>query len=84
LDRIAWDVLTDLVRRHEGLGDLTAEGLRRLIAMRLEQEAAEAGVSAPAMGAAFDRALLELIGADRPPRDDPEPDQGPLETVDDL
>jgi hypothetical protein len=84
LDRIAWDVLTDLIRRHQGLGDLTAEGLRRLIAMRLEQEAAEAGVSPSAMGAAFDRALLELIGANRPPRDAAEPDEGPPETVDDL
>jgi hypothetical protein len=85
LDRVAWDVLADLLRQHQGLGDLTAEGLRRIIGLRLEKEADEAGASPEEMSAAFDRALLELIGANRPPREpSTDEDEGPLETVDDL
>ena len=82
-DRIAWDVLSDLLRQQRGLHQLTAAGLRHLIALRLEREAERASVDEAAIAAAFDRALLELTGADRPPRD-AEPDDGPQETVDDL
>ncbi len=85
LDRIAWDVLADLLRQHHGLGDLTVEGLRLIIGLRLEKESDEAGASPEEMSAAFDRALLELIGANRPPREpSADEDEGPLETVDDL
>ena len=83
LDRIAWAVLSDLLRQQGGLHDLTAEGLRHLIALRLGREAERASVDEAAIAAAFDRALLELTGAGRPPRDQ-EPDEGPRETVDDL
>ncbi len=83
LDRLAWDILTDLLRQQDGLQNLTAEGLRRLIALRLEREAERAAVDEDAVAAAFDRALLELTGAGRPPRE-PEADAGPQETVDDL
>jgi hypothetical protein len=84
LDGVAWDVLTDLLRQHQGLGDLTAEGLRRILGMRLEKEAAAAGVPPEEISAAFDRALLDLLGAGRPSREPPPEDEGPLETVDDL
>ena len=84
LDRVAWNVLADLLRQHQGLGDLTVEGLRRIIGLRLEKEADEAGATPEEMSAAFDRALLELIGANRPPREPSTDDEGPLETVDDL
>jgi hypothetical protein len=84
LDRIAWEVLSDLMRRQEGLGTLTPEGLQHLIGLRLQEEADELGVSPERMGAAFDRALRELVGADRPPPEETAPDDDPLETVDDL
>jgi hypothetical protein len=85
LDRIAWAVLADLLRQHQGLGDLTVEGLRRIIGLRLEKEAAAADATPEEMSAAFDRALLELIGAGRPSREPSSAeDEGPIETVDDL
>jgi len=84
LDRIAWDILADLLRQQQGLGDLTVEGLRRIIGLRLEREAAAADATPEEMSAAFDRALLELIGAGRPPGDPSPEEEGPIETVDDL
>ena len=78
-------MLTDLIRQGGDLHTLTAEGLRHLISLRLGREASRASVDEEAVAAAFDRALLELTGAGRPPRTtEPEPDDEPIETVDDL
>jgi hypothetical protein len=90
LDGIAWRVLSDLCRPGGELATLPPEGLERLIALRLAEEAQRAGVPLEALADAFGRAMVELTGADRPPRPPaPHPDgeeagDAEGETIDDV
>lgn len=69
VDKIAWRVLSDLFRPGGEFGSYSAGGLRHLIGLRLEQEAQRAAVPEEELALAFERAMQELTGANRPPRD---------------
>jgi hypothetical protein len=73
LDRVAWSILSDLLRVHDVAGALHSAGLQRLIELRLDEEAKRTQVPVAALTLAFERAIQELTGAGRPPR--PEPPQ---------
>jgi hypothetical protein len=88
LDRIAWQVLGDLLKPNTSFGALPQAGLQHLIGLRLVEEARRHHVAPEALAVAFDRAWWEFTGRDRPPRQDDEDgdedDAGPPETVEDL
>jgi hypothetical protein len=87
LDGIAWRMLSDLCRPGGEFATLPPEGLQRLIGLRLQQEASRVGVAPEALAEAFNRAMVELTGAGRPPRPDRAADDAPAEppeTIDDL
>ena len=86
LDAIAWRVLSDLCRPGGEFGRYSPDGLQQLISLRLMEEARRANVPVEALGLAFERALRELTGAGRPPRDVAATDDPsePAETIEDL
>ncbi len=86
LEGIAWRILSDLCRPGGEFGRFPPDALQQIIGLRLVEEARRANVPPEALGLAFERAMREFTGADRPPRqpettDDP---PEPLETIDDL
>ena len=86
LEGIAWRILSDLCRPGGEFGRFPPEALQQIIGLRLLEEARRASVPPEALGLAFERAMREFTGADRPPRPPGAADEPPepLETVDDL
>ncbi|MGH2351850.1 MAG: hypothetical protein ACRDJN_09595 [Chloroflexota bacterium] len=85
LDGIAWRVLSDLCRPGGEFATYPPDALQRLIGLRLAKEATRAAVPPAALAEAFERALREFTGADRPPRDlAAGRGEGPAETIDDI
>ncbi len=76
LDDAAWRVLSDLMTPDGAFATLPPDGLQQLIALRLEREADRLALPLPDLAAAFERALSDLTGADRPPRE-PAPPAAP-------
>jgi hypothetical protein len=62
LDTIAWKVLADLLTPDGAFAAYPPEGLERVIQMRIAAEAERAGVSAPDLFQAFQRAMEEFTG----------------------
>lgn len=69
LDRIAWRVVSDLLKPASEFGRHSPEALQNLIGLRLFEEAARSRLRPEDLALAFDRAVRELTGVDRPPRD---------------
>ncbi len=79
-------MLSDLLRPDGAFAGYAPDGLRRLIDLRLDREAKGSSLAPEALAEAFERALRELTGADRPPRthNGPSKPEEPGETVEDL
>lgn len=65
LDAIAWRVLSDLMTPDGAFATLPPDGLEQLIELRLKKEATRLGVPLHDLVRAFERAMIDLTGAQR-------------------
>ena len=70
LDAVAWAVFSDLLTPDGAFASLPPDGLRALIEQRLEREATRLGVPLPDLAIAFENAMVDRTGAQRPPAND--------------
>jgi hypothetical protein len=67
LEKVAWQVLSDLFTPDTGFGTLDPDGFQTLVELRLEREAKRLDVPVSELAQAFEKAMMDLTGARRKP-----------------